>query len=309
MWSDAARRVAHHSLFPSVEYAWVAGAWLAGRTLRVPARATPWSSAGGRRVLVVAPHPDDETVGAGGTSALHLAAGDDVTVAVVTDGSASRAGGLPPSEMARRRRQEVETAAAVLGIQRLVWLGLPEGRWDAAEAARRLQPLVDEAEVLYAPSCVDYHPEHVAVARVLGNLVRPAQLVRVYELAVPLTPVLADCVADIRTVAPAAARARAAFHTQRLTVAPYERLARYRARLYGLAAAEVFWQLPGDAYARVMALGDWRGGRSPFRGVRWRPFTDPLAALVGLRDRLALRRAASAATLGAERATAGAVSG
>jgi LmbE family N-acetylglucosaminyl deacetylase len=264
------------------------------RVLRAPARAASWRDAGGRRVLVVAPHPDDETIGAGGTSALHLAAGDDVTVVVVTDGSASRADGLVATEMARRREQEVESAAAVLGIRRLVCLGLPEGRWEAAEAARQLRPLVEAAELVYAPSCVDYHPEHMAVARLVADLVRSHQLVRVYELGVPLTPVLANCVADIQTVASLTARALAAFRTQRLTLAPYERLARYRARVYGLDAAEVFWQLPGDVYRRLMAVGDWRGGRSPFRAVRWRPFTDPLCALAGLRHRMALRRAAGA---------------
>jgi hypothetical protein len=166
---------------------------------------------------------------------------------------------------------------------------------------------VDEAQVVYAPSCVDYHPEHVAVARLLGDLVRPDQLVRIYELGVPLTPLLADCVADTGTVALLRTRALAAFRTQHWVVAPFARLARYRARLYGLDAAEVFWQLPGDVYARVMTLGDWRGGRSPYRGVRGRPFTDPLSALVGLRHRLELRRAACEAL--AENVTAGAVAG
>lgn len=294
MWSEGPRRLAHGSLFPVVEHAWAASAWLAGRVARAPARAGSWTAAGGRRVLVVAPHPDDETVGAGGTMALHLAAGDEVTVAVVTDGSGSRAGGLPPGEMASRRREELEAAASILGIGHLVYFGLPEGRWSAAAAERLLRPLVETAALVYAPSCVDYHPEHLAVARLVGELVAPRQLVRAYELGVPLTPVLANCVADTGGVATLTARARAVFRTQRLTVAPYERLARYRARLYGLEAAELFWQLPGDVYAQVVRLGDWRGGRSPFRGIRWRPFTDPLAAVVGLRDRVELRRAAGA---------------
>lgn len=309
MWSDAVRRVANRSLFPAVEHAWAVAAWTAGRALPAAAQPTPWTAAGGRRVLVVAPHPDDETVGVGGTSALHGAAGDDVTVAVVTDGSASRAGGLAPHEMARRRKEEVEAAAAVLGVGRLVCLGLPEGRWREADASDALRPLMDDAEVVYAPSCVDYHPEHMAVARLVGDLVGPDQLVRAYELGVPLTPLLADCVTDIREVAPLKARALAAFRTQGRAVAPLARLARYRSRLYGLDAAEVFWQLPGDVYGRVMALGDWRGGPSPFRGVRVRPFTDPLSAFVGFRDRLALRRASCAGEPAAERATAGAVAG
>jgi LmbE family N-acetylglucosaminyl deacetylase len=309
MSSDEARRFAHRAVFPAAEHAWAAAASLAGRALPEGARPAPWTSTAGRTVLVVAAHPDDETLGVGGTIALHVAAGDDVAVAVVTDGSASGAGGLASGEMARRRRQEVEAAAAALGVRRLVCLGLPEGRWEVSRAVRALQPLLDDAGVVYAPSCVDYHPAHVGVARLVADLVRPDQLVRVYELSVPLTPVLADCVAAIGPVAAHKARALAAYETQRLTAAPFARLARYRARLYGLDGAEVFWQLPGDVYARVMALGDWRGGRSPFRAVRWRPFTDPLSALVGLRERLALRRSAGAEESAAARVTGAALRG
>jgi hypothetical protein len=151
--------------------------------------------------------------------------------------------------------------------------------------------LVAEAEVVYAPSCVDYQPEHVAVARVVADLVRPEQTVRAYEVTTPLTPLLAGCVADIGPVAALEARALAAFRTQRLTVAAAKRIARYRARLYGLEAAEAFWELRGEVYARAMQAGDWREGRSPFRGVRMRPFADPLSAIAGFRARQALRQA------------------
>ncbi|MFN2468028.1 MAG: PIG-L deacetylase family protein [Gaiellaceae bacterium] len=294
MWSDAARRAGRRVLPPVAERTWAAVARLAGRALRASARPAPWTGGGGVRVLVVAPHPDDETIGAGGAICLHVAAGDDVTVAVVTDGAGSRAGGLDAAEMARRRRGEVEAAAAALGVRRLECLGLAEGGWAESEAADALRPLLAEVEVVYAPSCVDYHPEHVAVARVVAGLVGPGQLVRVYELGVPLTPVLVNCVADIGAVAERKARALAAFATQRESLEPVARLARYRARLYGAEAVEVFWELPGAAYARLIRAGDWRRRRTPFRGVHRHPFGDPLAALVGLRHRRALRGASAA---------------
>lgn len=309
MWSDVGRRIVRGFVYPAVERVWTSGAWLAGRLLRPAAAPAIGTARGRRRVLVVAPHPDDETIGAGGVAALHLAAGDAVTVLVVTDGGGSRAGGLSSAEMARRRRAELEEAMVILGIRQLVCLGLPEGRWRAADAADALRRHLGDAELVYAPSCIDYHPEHLAVARLVGDLVRPEQLVRVYELGVPLTPILANCLADIREVAGLKARAVAAFRTQRLALSPFKRRARYHARLYGVPAAELFWELRGERYARVMAAGDWRGGRCAFRGVRGRPFTDPLSDLVGFRRRLVLRRAAGAWEPAAEPAAVGALHG
>jgi LmbE family N-acetylglucosaminyl deacetylase len=139
---------------------------------------------------------------------------------------------------------------------------------------------------------VDYHPEHVRVAQLVADLVRPGQTVRVYELGVPLTPLLVNLVADIREVAMLKDRALAAFVTQVAALTPPERLGRYRAGFYGLPAVEVFWELPAEAYAQVLAARDWRRGACPFRGIRERPLSDPLSVFVGLRARAALRRAA-----------------
>jgi len=118
----------------------------------------------GRLCLVIAPHPDDETVGAGSVISLHQPAGDRVTVVCVSDGGASHALGLSRSDMVNRRAREFDQAARALGIERPVWLGVPEGRWDPPSAGRALRSMVEAADVIYAPSCIDYHPEHQAVA-------------------------------------------------------------------------------------------------------------------------------------------------
>ena len=47
----------------------------------------------GKRVLVLAPHPDDETFGCGGSLALHAEAGDPVKVVFLTNGAAGEASG------------------------------------------------------------------------------------------------------------------------------------------------------------------------------------------------------------------------
>ena len=283
------RRTIRRYLFPVVELFWAVGYGMVGRLRPAGQAVRAWTSPGRARVVIVAPHPDDETLGAGGAALLHRQAGDHVTAVVITDGRGSRAGGLPPDEMARRRAREIRDAAALLGVNDLVCLDLPEGQWDQQEARARLAPLLREAHVVYAPSCVDFHPEHVKVARVIADLLRPDQTVRIYEIGVPLTAHLVNLAADIGAVAPTKQRALAAFATQADALAPLARQARYLVRRYRLPAVEVFWEMPASVYVRIMDDGDWRGQHCPFRGIRARPMTDPLAAVVGRAARKALR--------------------
>ena len=72
-----------------------------------------------RRVLVVAPHPDDESLGCGGTIAELTAGGAQVWIAVVTDGRASHPGhpNHSPGQIAAMRRLEMGEAARHLGVE------------------------------------------------------------------------------------------------------------------------------------------------------------------------------------------------
>jgi N-acetylglucosamine malate deacetylase 1 len=74
-----------------------------------------------RRILVIAPHPDDEILGVGGTIAKYAAAGDAVTVVTV-------AGHRPPlytEEHYQRTVEEARAAHAIVGVARSVFLDLP----------------------------------------------------------------------------------------------------------------------------------------------------------------------------------------
>lgn len=281
------RRGIRRYLFPIVEWIWAAGYAVVGRLRPAGPAVRRWTSAGDARVVIVAPHPDDETLGAGGAALLHRQAGDAVTVAVVTDGRGSRAGGLRPDEMARRRASEIRDAAALLGVTDLRRLDLPEGQWEEQNARERLASLLREADVVYAPSCVDFHPEHVKVARVVADLLKPDQTVRIYQIGVPLTASLVNLAADISAVAATKRRALAVFATQADALAPLARQARYQALRYRLPAVEVFWEMSAAAYARIMAEGP-----HPYRGIRSHPLADPLAALIGRKARRTLRAAA-----------------
>ena len=101
---------------------------------------------GGRPFVVLSPHPDDETLGAGGLIAEACAEGQDVDVIVVTDGSGShpRSKQYPRQKLVDLRYSEVHQAGLTLGLQpdRVTFLGLPDTM--APKAGPRFDAAVEE---------------------------------------------------------------------------------------------------------------------------------------------------------------------
>ena len=97
---------AHRFVFPLVEALWATLFATVGYMYRFALR--EWTTSGQERVLVLAPHPDDESLGCGGTMALHASAGDAVCLVIATDGGSSRAGSRSRSQMAGIRAQRLK---------------------------------------------------------------------------------------------------------------------------------------------------------------------------------------------------------
>lgn len=119
-------------------------------------------------LILVAPHPDDETLGLGATAARLQEAGVEVLVVAVTDGGA--AFGERSSELERTRRFELRQATGILGLPEPIGLGLPDGR--VAEFEEQLTvALVEllrsrpEGTWCAATWRGDGHPDHEAVGR------------------------------------------------------------------------------------------------------------------------------------------------
>jgi LmbE family N-acetylglucosaminyl deacetylase len=275
-----------------VEQVWAFTFAAAGK-IRRP-RYELWHTPGGQRVLVVAPHPDDETIGCAGVIAQHSRAGDDVCVVYITDGRRSRALGLTPEAMAKQRRAEATVAMRVLNVTGWEWFGLREGEWDLELGAARLRKLLMsfKPDLIYAPSRVDFHPEHLQVAQIVAQSLAPTAVVRVYPIQVPLTPLLANCIAPVGGEYETIRNALHAYASQRASVLRALRLRHYTARRYGIfALAEEFWQMRGAVYTRLHTLPFDTLALNYF-GLRHLPLTDPLAYLRGVSARRALAKCA-----------------
>ena len=119
-------------------------------------------------VLVLAPHPDDESLGCGGAMILHRRQGDRVKVVFVTDGSSGDAlGHYAALDYRELRREEARRAAAVLGVDELVFWEYHDGKLaEAGDLADRLGRLLaaERPDLLYRPSVREVHPDHWALA-------------------------------------------------------------------------------------------------------------------------------------------------
>jgi LmbE family N-acetylglucosaminyl deacetylase len=120
-------------------------------------------------VVVVAAHPDDEILGAGGTLALLAAAGTRLRLIAVTDGEASHPGLADTSALARRRARESARALQILGAgsTEVIRLGLPDTGLARREGelAAALRPLCAGFDVCLAPWEQDAHADHEAAGR------------------------------------------------------------------------------------------------------------------------------------------------
>jgi len=141
-----------------------------------------------RSVLCIAAHPDDEVLGAGGALAKHAAAGHDVTVLVVTEGTTAQ---YDDESLIERKREEARTCNRRLGVEDIRFEDLPDMRLDTVahvEINAVIEAAVDDVEpdVVYTHSPHDVNKDHAAVAESTRVATRPGSGVeRVLAYEVP----------------------------------------------------------------------------------------------------------------------------
>ncbi len=157
------------------------------------------------KILVIAPHPDDETLGCGGTLALLRQQGCTVKVIIVADGKQGDPQGYlsPGTDIVRHRQQESLAAMHILGIEEVTFLGQPDGQVQyTSELSKLLLDCLskESADWLFIPSLLDYHRDHVAISLAIVEAWQQHGCRERLFLYETWAPVPATWVVDISTV-------------------------------------------------------------------------------------------------------------
>jgi len=120
---------------------------------------------GSDTVLVVGAHPDDEVLGPGGAVAKHAAAGDEVHVLIVTEGTTQQ---YEDEDLIEQKRADALDCANILGVTDVHFGGLPDMRLDAVGHVE-INTVIEDAVSVFDPDIVYTHSrrevnrDHVAV--------------------------------------------------------------------------------------------------------------------------------------------------
>lgn len=135
----------------------------------------------GKRVLVVAAHPDDEILGCGGTIARHARAGDEVHVVIMAEGATSR-GRQRDADAQRGEIGSLADAArkanALLGVVSVTLHGLPDNRMDSMDRLDVIKLVEGDVErvrpdLVYTHHAGDLNIDHRIVHESVLTACRP----------------------------------------------------------------------------------------------------------------------------------------
>jgi LmbE family N-acetylglucosaminyl deacetylase len=132
-----------------------------------------------KNVLVIAAHPDDEVIGMGGTIAVHAARGDDVFIAILTDGATVQFPNDP--DMVALKKEQAIKAAAVLGAKEVFSGDFPDQRLDVTpllEVNRFVESVVRKVEpqVIYTHHFSELNADHRIAYEAAAVAARPFSL-------------------------------------------------------------------------------------------------------------------------------------
>lgn len=180
------------------------------------------------RILIIAPHPDDECIGAGGILSLYP---EICTVWVLTDGRIGQ-DGKNPDDVKKNRREEFELEMEYAGVSKYRFFDIEDGKLINHLNCLRNEDISDFTIILVTGER-DGHADHLAAFRCVKEAVRSQKadaFLYAYEVHNPLTE--PTHYLDITDVMEHKQRL-ISFHGSQLTVQQYDEMARNLAAFRG----------------------------------------------------------------------------
>lgn len=128
------------------------------------------------KVIVFAPHPDDDLIGCGGSMAKHISQGNEITIVYMTSGEA---GSLTygKNNLAKIREKESMEASKILGIKNLIFLKNSDGYLEYNE--KNLIKIINlirekKPDLVYLPHKSDAHKDHIKTYELVAESINRA---------------------------------------------------------------------------------------------------------------------------------------
>lgn len=196
------------------------------------------------RVLVLAPHPDDEVFGCGGVLARHCLQKNKVKIVYLTGN--------------KKRKKEARVATQILGINDLTFFNFKDGGLTAGKKETAvIKKIINKykPDIIYAPYFLDTHPDHQTAAKILAQALAGSPSIEVWQYEV-WTPLLANRIIKIDQVFEQKKLAIQAYKSQireRRYLAAISGLNAYRAGMFNCGErAEVFFRTGSKLYRSVI---------------------------------------------------------
>ena len=140
------------------------------------------------KILIVAPHMDDEVLGCGGTIVRHVDSGDHVTVCIVANRAYDH---KYEQKLIEQEKNSCKKAQEILSYQQLIFLGLPDEKLDQSQIDLiiPLEKVIGDCkpDIVYIPHRGDLNQDHRAVFEAVRVVCRPnaqhyVKTVRAFEV-------------------------------------------------------------------------------------------------------------------------------
>ena len=152
-----------------------------------------------KKILVIAPHPDDEVLGCGGTLCRHLESGDQVNLLYLTNGEK----GVNENDISERRIMEAIEVIKECQIDRYDFLNLGDQKIEiSAENIETIKNIIqdNQIDIIYITHIYDNHIDHFAANILLANALTKLDCSQLevigYEIWSPLVPNLIVNISD-----------------------------------------------------------------------------------------------------------------